>query len=360
MATRSRIVLTLLDNVESRIEIAEPRGAGWQRRPLDGLPAKTTLVAMGFQAEHLAETDNFFVLANGFLTPASLYMCDGEDPPELMKQAPAQFDAAGLAVTQHEAVSSDGERIPYFQVAREGLTLDGSAPALLEAYGGFGLSMQPSYQAATGKVWLETGGVLALANLRGGGEFGPGWHEAGRRAGKRLSHDDFAAVAADLVARGVTSAAKLAARGGSNGGLLVGSMLTRYPERFGAIVCAVPLLDMKRYTLLPPGASWIAEYGDPEKPEDWEFMRGFSPYQQLAAGKAYPPILITTSTRDDRVHPGHARKMAARMQAMGYQPLFHENEDGGHAGAADSAALAFRLALGFAFIRRAFGLGNPA
>ncbi|HRD75445.1 MAG TPA: prolyl oligopeptidase family serine peptidase [Hyphomicrobiaceae bacterium] len=357
---RSGIVLTVLDNVQSRIEIAREAGDRWRVEPLAGLPAGTTTSTMAFEADDAASTDRFFVVANGFLTPATLYLAEAGTLPVRLKEASARFDPSGLTVRQHEAVSSDGERIPYFEVARDGLAPDGSSATLIQAYGGFDLSMLPGYQATTGRLWLERGGVLVVANLRGGGEFGPRWHEAGRLAGKKQSHDDLAAVAADIARRGVSRPERIAAVGGSNGGLLVGSMLTRYPERFGAIVCGVPLLDMRRYTKLPPGASWIAEYGDPDKPEDWAFMQAFSPYQQLAAGRPYPPILLHTSTRDDRVHPGHARKFTARLRALGYEPVFYENEDGGHAGAADHEAVATRVALEYAFLRRALRLAVPA
>ena len=243
-------------------------------------------------------------------------------------------------------------RIPYFQIGRAGLAHDGSNAVLLAGYGGFQISELPYYSAATGKLWLERGGVHVIANIRGGGEFGPNWHKAGMRAGKKLAHDDFAAVAKDLIARGVTRPERLACVGGSNGGLLVGNMLTRYPELFGAIQCAVPLLDMKRYTKLTAGSSWISEYGDPDNIDDWAFLREVSAYQATEAGRPYPPILLTTSARDDRVHPGHARKMAARLLALGYRVYFYEPPEGGHAGATDNAQAAFNVALGFAFFRK--------
>ena len=212
--------------------------------------------------------------------------------------------------------------------------------------------------AHIGKLWLEHGGIFVIANIRGGGEFGPDWHKAGMRAGKKLAHDDFAAVAKDLIARGVTRPERLACKGGSNGGLLVGNMLTRYPELFGAIDCAVPLLDMKRYTKLTAGPSWVGEYGDPDKPEDWAFLEELSAYHHVEPSRRYPPILLTTSARDDRVHPGHARKMAAKLAAQGHRVYFHEPLDGGHAGAADNAHLAFNMALSFAFLRKTIGISE--
>jgi prolyl oligopeptidase len=223
---------------------------------------------------------------------------------------------------------------------------------LLTGYGGYQIASLPYYSAHVGKLWLERDGVFVIANIRGGGEFGPDWHKAGMRAGKKLAHDDFAAVAKDLIARGVTRAQRLACKGGSNGGLLVGNMLTRYPDLFGAIDCAVPLLDMKRYTRLTAGASWISEYGDPEKPEDWTFLQELSAYHHVEPSRPYPPILLTTSARDDRVHPGHARKMAAKLAVQGHSVHFYEPLEGGHAGATDNAHLAFNLALSFAFLRK--------
>jgi len=215
--------------------------------------------------------------------------------------------------------------------------------------------MLPYYDSAVGKLWLERGGTRVFANIRGGGEFGTAWHEAGRRAGKRLSHDDFAAVAADLVRRGVTRPGRIAAEGGSNGGLLITNMLTRYPERFGALFCIAPLIDMRRYTRLLAGASWIAEYGDPDNPDDCKFLAQMSAYHTAVPGRAYPPILIATSRRDDRVHPGHARKMVAKLQAMGYAAHLYEPAAGGHARGKDNRERAAFIALGYIFLRRAIG-----
>jgi prolyl oligopeptidase len=232
------------------------------------------------------------------------------------------------------------------------MAVDGSHACLLTGYGGFQASSLPYYRASVGKLWLERGGVYVIANIRGGGEFGPDWHKAGMREGKKVSHDDFAAVARDLIARGVTKPQRLACEGGSNGGLLVGNMLTRYPELFGAIACAVPLLDMKRYTKLTAGPSWIPEYGDPDKPEDWAFLQDISAYHHAEPQRPYPPILLTTSARDDRVHPGHARKMAAKLMAQGHPVYFHEPLEGGHSGGTDNAHIAFNLALSYSFLRK--------
>ena len=271
----------------------------------------------------------------------------------VLKQAPKTFNADGLVVTQHEAISIDGERIPYVQTGPA--TETGDAPVYMSAYGGFGLSVKPHYNSSLGKLWLERGGTIVQANLRGGGEFGTRWHDAGRLAGKKLSHDDFAAVAADLVRRGVTQARRIAAQGGSNGGILITNMLVRYPERFGALFCTIPLIDMRRYTKLLAGASWIAEYGDPDKPEEWEWLKTYSAYHTAKPGQIYPPILIATTRRDDRVHPGHARKMAAKLQAMGYEAWFYEPEAGGHGYGKDNKERAGFEVLGYQFLKDKIG-----
>jgi prolyl oligopeptidase len=273
--------------------------------------------------------------------------------PVLLKTSPAGFEASGLVVTRHEAVSVDGKSIPYTQTGPAGET--GDAPVHLSGYGGFAVSTRPYYRLAVGKLWLERGGTTVTANIRGGGEFGTRWHEAGRREGKRLAHDDFAAVAADLVRRGVTRPGRIAAEGGSNGGLLIANMLTRYPERFGALFCTIPLIDMRRYTKLLAGASWVAEYGDPEVPDDWAFLGPLSAYHAAEPGRPYPPTLIATTRRDDRVHPGHARKMAAKLQAMGYPAWLYEPAAGGHGYGKDNAERAAFIALGYGFLRRAIG-----
>jgi prolyl oligopeptidase len=353
------IALKLLDNVQSRILFARHHDGAWRSEPLRGLPGLETvdfyrLVEDDMDwleaQEHNGET--FVISSNSTITPPTLWLArPGEDALPI-KQSPARFDATGLTISQHHAASVDGQRIPYFQIARADMPLDGANLCLLTGYGGFQIAMLPHYAAHLGKLWLAQGGVLVIANIRGGGEFGPDWHKAGMRAGKKLSHDDFAAVARDLIARGVTRPQRLACQGGSNGGLLVGNMLTRYPDLFGAIDCAVPLLDMKRYAKLSAGPSWISEYGDPDKPEDWAFLREISAYHQVEPSRRYPPILLTTSGRDDRVHPGHARKMAAKLAALGHTVYLYEPPEGGHAGAADNAQLAFNLALSFAFLRK--------
>jgi prolyl oligopeptidase len=274
----------------------------------------------------------------------------GKGAAKKIRQIPASFNAEGLTVTQHEAVSKDGTRIPYFQVARKDLRLDGKNPTLLYGYGGFGIPLLPDYDPITGAAWLEKGGVYVVANIRGGGEFGPRWHEAARKQHRPRAYEDFIAVAEDLVRRKVTSPRHLGIKGESNGGLLVGNMLTMRPDLFGAVVCQVPLLDMQRYHTLLAGASWVPEYGNPDVPAEWESLRTISPYHNVRKGVRYPRTLFTSSTRDDRVHPGHARRMVARMRGMGHDVLYYENVEGGHQGAADHQQEAFLSALAYTFL----------
>jgi len=354
--TRHHVILTTLDNVKSRLWVLTPGEKGWTREALEGLPEFGELGARAVDAN---ETDEYFVTATGFLTPPGLYGGTlGGAAPRLLKSTPEYFDTTGLEVSQHETTSKDGTRIPYFEVRSSKLKLDGTAPTLLYAYGGFEISMTPSYSATRGAAWLERGGVYVLANIRGGGEFGPKWHQAALKANRPRAYEDLAAVARDLVARKVTSAERLGVMGGSNGGLLVGNMLTMYPELFGAVVCQVPLLDMRRYHELLAGASWMGEYGDPDDPAQWDFIRTFSPYHNVQAGAKYPRTLFLTSTRDDRVHPGHARKMVARMESQGHDVLYYENIEGGHGGAADNTQRAFMEALSYSFLWNQLGVGE--
>jgi prolyl oligopeptidase len=358
------VTLKVLDNVQSRILFARHSKGAWKIEPLAGLPGMETIDFHRLVSDDIdwlddkQEGETFVVSSQSSIAPLTLWLARPGAAIDMLKQAPGRFDAAGLMITQHHAVSVDGARIPYFQVAPANMALDGSHPCLLTGYGGFQASSLPYYRASVGKLWLERGGVYVIANIRGGGEFGPDWHRAGMREGKKLSHDDFAATAKDLIARGVTEPSRLACEGGSNGGLLVGNMLTRYPELFGAIECAVPLLDMKRYTKLTAGASWVSEYGDPDKSEDWAFLQDISAYHHVSPQRPYPPILLTTSARDDRVHPSHARKMAAKLMAQGYGVYFHEPLEGGHSAGADLAQIAFNVALGFAFLRKTVAGGD--
>src|SRR5580693_2200721 len=340
--TRDRLLLVTLADVASRVEIVTP--GSWEREPLPGIPAATNSVVVAVDDTG----DEFFLDSSGFESPSRLLRGTGSGPLEQIKTAPSFFDADNLTVEQYFATSEDGTAIPYF-VVRPGGT-EKSGPTLLYGYGGFENSNTPGYSAVLGRLWLARGGTYALANIRGGGEYGPRWHTEAIREGRHLVAEDFAAVATDLVDRGITTVPQLGAQGGSNGGLLMGIMLTKYPELFGALVCQVPLLDMRRFHLLLAGASWVAEYGDPDNPDDWKFIAEYSPYQNISAHTNYPPVLITTSTRDDRVHPGHARKMTAALEAAGHQVWYYENIEGGHAGAADNAQTAFKSALSFSFL----------
>ncbi|MDO4025029.1 prolyl oligopeptidase family serine peptidase [Clavibacter michiganensis] len=359
--TAGHLVLTLLEDVASRIRVLTPPTAagraGWRE---EDVRVGTPLASVSVVATD-RETDEYWLAVTGFLTPPTLlHGVVGEGAPRPVKEQPASFDADGLEVQQHFAVSDDGTRVPYFQVGPRDLPLDGSAPTLLSGYGGFENSRLPSYSGVVGRGWLARGGVHVLANIRGGGEYGPAWHRAALRQDRHRAYEDFAAVARDLVARGVTVPARLGCEGRSNGGLLVGNMLTTYPELFGAVICGVPLLDMRRYTRLSAGASWIAEYGDPDVASDWEFIRTFSPYHNVRPGVAYPPTLVYAATSDDRVGPVQARKMVALLHETGVEDAWYfENTAGGHGGSADNPATARLQSLIHAFLWERLG-GVPA
>ncbi len=354
-ATKHYLILNELDNVRSKIHLLR-RGAGsWERTTLE-VPAFGAASAGGIDPD---ESDDYFLNLTGFLTPSSLYYGTlGGPEREKLKSLPEFFDSRDLEVGQFEAVSKDGVKVPYFQVARRGVKLDGGNPTLLYGYGGFEISMLPSYSAGVGSAWLEKGGIYALANIRGGGEFGPKWHESARKANRQRAYNDFIAVAESLIARKVTSPSRLGIQGGSNGGLLMGVMVTERPDLFKAVVCMAPLLDMRRYNKLLAGASWMDEYGDPDKPAEWAYIQKYSPYQNVFPGRKYPRVLFTTSTRDDRVHPGHARKLAAKMESQGHDVLFYENTEGGHAGSADNKQAAFMSALAYTFLAKELGLSG--
>ncbi|HEV2065354.1 MAG TPA: prolyl oligopeptidase family serine peptidase, partial [Thermomicrobiales bacterium] len=347
--TRHHLLLTTLRDVASRVEVLTPGADGWSRHEMEATPANQTIGASGVDDD---ESDDFWLTATGFLQPTTLKLGTvGVDALETLKTSPSFFDESAFSVEQHFATSKDGTRVPYFQIGPRHIREDGSNPTLLTGYGGFEVSLTPQYDGAVGRAWLERGGVLAIANIRGGGEYGPAWHQAALRNNRLRAYEDFAAIARDLIDRRVTSPRHLGCSGGSNGGLLVGNMLTHYPELFGAIVCQVPLLDMKRYTKMSAGASWIAEYGDPDDPSDWKFIQMFSPYHNLRENIDYPPVLFYTATSDDRVGPVQARKMAARMQAREIpNVLFYENREGGHSGSADNAQRAHMLAMGMEFL----------
>ncbi|HEY4252029.1 MAG TPA: prolyl oligopeptidase family serine peptidase [Roseomonas sp.] len=349
-----RLVLSILDDLAPLHLVWTPGEAGWTETVLDGLPPIGIVSVWPLDAEETESDGTLLANVQDPVTPPRLLQLSaGLEAPLLLKRSPALYDASGLVVTRHEAVSVDGERIPYVQVGPTAET--GDAPVHMTGYGGFRVPILPAYATRIGKLWLEKGGTSVTAAIRGGGEFGTRWHEAGMRERKALAHADFAAVAEDLVRRGVTVPGRIAAEGGSNGGLLIGNMLTRFPDRFGALFCTIPLLDMRRYAKLLAGASWVAEYGDPDQPEDWAFLQRISAYHLAAPGGRYPPILIATARKDDRVHPGHARKMAAKLQELGHEAWFYEPAAGGHGYGKDNAEVAAFSALGAAFLRRAIG-----
>lgn len=350
--TKNYFVITELDNVRNKLYALQRKEGRWSRTPLDA-PSIGSVSIEGIDPD---ESDDYFLTVTDFLTPTSLfYGTLGQDNREKLKSLPVFFNAQGLEMTQHEATSKDGTKVPYFQVGPKGMKLSSGNPTLLYGYGGFEISMLPNYNASVGSAWLERGGVYVLANIRGGGEFGPKWHEAARKANRQRAYDDFIAVAEDLISRKVTSSKHLGIQGGSNGGLLMGVMLTQRPDLFKAVVCQVPLLDMRRYNKLLAGASWMAEYGNPDNSDEWAYISKYSPYQNVRKDKKYPRVLFTTSTRDDRVHPGHARKMVARMEEQGHDVLYYENIEGGHGGAANNKQAAFMAALGYTFLGKELG-----
>ncbi|PJK07807.1 S9 family peptidase [Lysobacteraceae bacterium NML08-0793] len=345
--TRNHLVLNVLEDVKNKLTVLTPTANGWQRSAFVGAPEIGTVNVGAVDSD---ESDALWMTASGYTTPTTLYLAEIGKQPEALKTMPSFFKADDLQVEQHFANSKDGTRVPYFIVHKKGMALDGKNPTLLYGYGGFEISLTPGYSGTIGKGWTEKGGVYVVANIRGGGEYGPRWHQAALKQNRHKAYEDFAAVAQDLVARNITSPAHLGVQGGSNGGLLTGNMLTQYPELFGAVVIQVPLLDMRRYNQLLAGASWMAEYGNPDNPEEWAYIQKFSPYHLFDAAKTYPPVLITTSTRDDRVHPGHARKMAALMESANKNVLYYENIEGGHGGAANNAQRAHMTALVYSFL----------
>jgi prolyl oligopeptidase len=348
--TKNLILLDILDNVKARMTELRRDGGQWKRRDVD-VPRMASVRLAAFDRD---TSDDYWLTITSFIEPTTLYLGRaGTDAREKMKGLPAFFDAQGLTVAQHEATSEDGTRVPYFVVMRENLQLDGRNPTILFGYGGFEASLVPGYDAARGAAWLERGGVWVLANLRGGGEFGPAWRQVAQREGRQRAHDDFIAVAEDLVKRRITSPAHLGISGLSQGGLLVGAAFTQRPDLFGAAVSAIPLLDMKRYHLLLAGASWMGEYGDPDKPGDWDFIGKYSPYQNVFKDKKYPKVFFWTTTRDDRVHPGHARKMFAKMKDQGHDVLYFENTEGGHGDGTTPEQQSYVNALTYAFFRKA-------
>jgi prolyl oligopeptidase len=331
VTTKSRLLITTLDHVRGRAYVYTPTAKGWSKKPLS-VPDN---LAVGISTAD-DSTDNFYLGVTGFLTPSSLYFGDATTASlKLEKTQPAQFDAANDVVEQLEATSKDGTKVPYFVVHRKDIAYNGSNPTLLNAYGGFQIAETPRYNGYTGKLWLEHGGVFVLANIRGGGEFGPAWHEAGLKTNRQRIYDDFAAVAQDLIARKITSTPHLGIIGGSNGGLLMGVQMTQHPDLYHAIVIQVPLLDMLGFEHIAAGASWVGEYGSTSVPEERAFLAGISPYNQLKPDVNYPEPLIFTTTKDDRVGPQHARKFAAKMEEFHEPFLYDEITEGGHGVGAD-------------------------
>jgi prolyl oligopeptidase len=344
--TRNGLIITTLDNVRGRASVWNFERGAWRSRPVP-LPQNATVNV----AAASDESDLAMFTVTDFLEPTSLYLYDAaaNRAPERIKMSPARFNAANHVVEQHEATSRDGTKIPYFVIRPRGAPMDGSTPTILYGYGGFQSSMLPNYLGTTGRLWLEGGNAWVVANLRGGGEFGPEWHQTAQGANKQRTWDDYIAVAEDLVRRRITSPRRLGVVGGSQGGLLVGTAITQRPDLFNAAIIQVPLFDMMRYHLLGAGASWIGEYGDPRIPEQRAWIQGYSPYQRLTPGRTYPTPFIHTSTADDRVHPAHGRKAAARLQALGQPYYYYENMQGGHSAAANLQESARRLALEFTY-----------
>ncbi|MFZ1611376.1 MAG: prolyl oligopeptidase family serine peptidase [Chitinophagales bacterium] len=345
-STKSRLVVNITSNVISELYSYNKTSEGWKAIKV---PASDLGSISVIASDELS--DIYYFTFNNFLTPTTLFVADANtNTLDDFQTLPAYFDASNYKVEQLHAKSMDGTMIPYFIVSPKNIKLDGSNPTLLTAYGGFEVSKLPYYSATIGKAWLENGGVYVLANIRGGGEFGPQWHLDGMKEKRQNVYDDFFAVSNDLITRGITSPQHLGIQGGSNGGLLMGVALTQHPELYNSIVCAVPLLDMKRYNKLLAGASWMGEYGNPDIPEEWDYIKKYSPYHNLKQGTKYPEVLFLTSTRDDRVHPGHARKMAAKMEEMGSKIYYYENIEGGHGGASTNAQQAKMSALTYTYL----------
>lgn len=362
--TQSHLVLTTIKDVVSKVKVLSPPskvGDVWDSFNLEvpgappetGEPASEQYLTVKVNAVEPAVRDQVWLITTGYTTPSTLWLVDLGDPDPtesamLVRSAPTLYEAQDVVVTQHFAVSKDGTKVPYFQVSNTDFPTP--APTLLYGYGGFNISLTPAYNAAAGRAWISRGGTYVVANIRGGGEYGPKWHTSALRENRPRAYEDFVAVARDLVDRGVTTTGQLGVSGGSNGGLLVGNMYAQYPDDFGAVLAQVPLLDMGRYHTLLAGHSWIAEYGDPSKPKDWQFLETFSPLHLFRGDGEYPPLMLTTSTNDDRVHPYHARALAYLAKGSGKDVTYYENVEGGHAGAANNRQRAHNQALGWAFL----------
>lgn len=345
-STKNKLLVNLLSNVKSELYIYSLEQGKWTRKKVNAPDFGT----ISLSAADEFSDQYFFNFAN-FITPSQLFIADAKDNSvKVYKSLPAFFDGSKYKVEQFKAKSTDGTMVPYFVVSAKTLKYDGKNPTLLYAYGGFESSSVPFYSGVIGNSWLDNGGVYVLANIRGGGEYGPKWHQAGLKEKRQNVYNDFHSVAEDLIAKKITSSKHLGIMGGSNGGLLVGVAFTQRPDLYNAVVCQVPLLDMKRYNKLLAGASWMGEYGDPDKPEEWAFIQKYSPYQNLKKDTKYPEVFFYTSTRDDRVHPGHARKMAAKMVDMGYPIYYYENTEGGHGGSSTNEQRAKSAALQYSYL----------
>ena len=344
---QDRVVVAISDNVVGRLAVFHNRGEfGWPRT--DIVVPDNSAVGLGDSSKSRGQV---FLSTQGFLTPPTLSVADVSTAALTeLRSSPAKFDASTHVTEQFEARSSDGTMIPYFVTRPRDMAMDGSAPTILFGYGGFQVSFPPAYKPEMGRLWLENGGVFVQANIRGGGEFGPQWHQAVLNENRQLAFDDFAAVAADLHRRGISSPRRTGIYGRSNGGVLTSVSITQHPELFHAAVIESPLIDMLRYHELPAGASWIGEYGDPRIPEEAAWIARYSAYQNLRPGADYPRVYITTNTRDDRVHPGHSRKFAARLGEMGYDHLYYEETSGGHSNDADPIANARRWARHYVYL----------
>ena len=353
--TKSSLYVNLLDNVRGKVLKFDYNDGGWGWVEID-LPENATV---GISASS-DETDQIMFSSTDFLTPSTIYYAEDGVTLEKVKESPERFDASGMEIEQYEATSKDGTKIPYFVVKPAGMKADGSNPALLTGYGGFQVPRLPSYLGSIGKMFLERGGVYILGNMRGGGEFGPGWHQTAIRENKQRTWDDFIAIAEDAIARGITSAEHLGIQGGSQGGLLVGTAFTQRPDLFNAAIVQIPLFDMVRYHLIGRGASWIGEYGDPRIPEQRAWIDGYSPYQKLLEDKDYPSPFFWASTADDRTHPAHARKGAARVKALGQDYYYFEDTTGGHSGGVDNEQRAKLQALQMVYLMQRLMDDNEA
>lgn len=344
--SKNYVFVNTLEDVGSVLYRFAPNDFGWAQKRIE-LPTLGSISVSGSSDDN----DDVFINFSDYLTPSTLYHYQADvGTLEIIKQLPAQFNAEPYQVEQYFMTAADGTRVPYFVVHRKDMSYNGQNPTLLYGYGGFEVPIRPGYLDIIGTDWLNQGGVYVVANIRGGGEYGPAWHQAALKENRMVAYNDFIGVAKDLIAKNITSSEHLGIYGGSNGGLLVAAVTMLRPELFNAVVSAVPLLDMKRFNKLLAGASWMAEFGNPDIPEEWAYIKTYSPYHNLKADRDYPEIFFTTSTRDDRVHPGHARKMAALMEAYDHDFYYYENIEGGHGVASNNDQTAYLRALIYSYL----------